>query len=45
MFLSVMLWFILDPEKAATFFVDGEKVYRVTDVIKDDSSSVNFDDD
>ena len=42
-FLSVILWFILDTEKPATFFVDGDRVYRVTDVIKTNDSSVNFD--
>ena len=42
-FLSVILWFILDTEKTATFFVDGDWVYRVTDVIKANDSSVNFD--
>ncbi len=43
MFLSVMLWFILDTEKTATFLVDGDRVYRVTDVIKANDSSVNID--
>ena len=42
-FLSLMLWFILDTEKTATFLVDGDRVYRVTDVIKANHSSVNID--
>ena len=29
LFLSLMLWFILDTEKAATVFVDGDRVYAV----------------
>ena len=32
-FLSVMLWFILDSQKQATVLVDGNRVYAVTDVI------------
>ena len=42
-FLSLMLWFILDTEKTATFLVDGDRVYSVTDVIKANHSSVNID--
>ncbi len=41
MFLSVMLWFILDSEKAATFVVDGDKVYAVRDVVYASFASVN----
>ncbi len=33
MFLSVMLWFILDSQKEATVLVDGDRVYAVADVI------------
>ncbi len=29
-----MLWFILDDEKSTAVFVDGTRVYAVTDVIK-----------
>ena len=29
LFLSLMLWFILDSEKAATVLVDGDRVYSV----------------
>ena len=42
-FLSVMLWFIISAEKTATFLIDGDIVYRVTDVIKANDSSVNID--
>jgi hypothetical protein len=34
LFLSVMMWFIFDNENAPTVFVDGERVYVVSDVIK-----------
>lgn len=43
MFLSVMLWFILDSEKAVTFLVDGDRVYSLTEVIKVGGSVVNYD--
>jgi hypothetical protein len=33
MFLSVMLWFILDSHKQATVLVDGNRIYSVADVI------------
>ncbi len=33
-FLSLMLWFILDSQKQATVFLDGNRVYSVADVIK-----------
>ena len=29
LFLSLMLWFILDSEKAATVLVDGDRVYAI----------------
>ena len=29
-----MLWLILDEEKATAVFVDGNRVYAVTDVVK-----------
>ncbi len=32
-FLSVMLWFILDSQKQATVLVEGNRVYAVADVI------------
>jgi hypothetical protein len=40
-FLSVMLWFILDTDKAVAVVVHGNKVYAVTDVIKASFSSIN----
>ncbi len=33
LFLSIMLWFILDDGKQPLFFVDGERVHSVEDVI------------
>ena len=41
MFLSVMLWFILDTEKAGKILIDGERTYAVRDIIKDSASSLN----
>ena len=43
LFLSVMLWFILDDEKTAAFVVDGERVYEVKNVIKTNDSAINID--
>ena len=43
LFLSVMLWFILDSERNATVFVDGNRVYSVTEVIKVGGSVINND--
>ena len=40
-FLSVMLWFILDSEKSVTVILDGEKVYAVAEVIKQRLSTIN----
>ena len=42
-FLSVMLWFVLDTQKQAAVFVDGSRVYAVASVIKSQHSSVNLD--
>ncbi len=42
-FLSVMLWFILDTQKQATVLVDGNRVYAVADVIDIQQSSINED--
>ncbi len=40
LFLSLILWFILDVERLPAFIVDGDKVYSVRDVIRvDDSDS------
>ena len=33
LFLSVMIWFILDDESTPTIYLDGNKVYPVLDVI------------
>ncbi len=33
LFLSVILWFVLDDEKSPAVFVDENKVYAVIDVI------------
>jgi hypothetical protein len=44
LFLAVMLWLILDSEKKPMFFVDGDRVYTVEDVIKvRNSSTINED--
>jgi hypothetical protein len=42
-FLSVMLWFILDSQKLAIVLVDSDRVYAVTDVIKARLSTINDD--
>jgi len=41
LYLSLMLWFILDSEKAVTVLVDGDRVYAVEDVINPRHSGVN----
>ena len=43
MFLAVMLWLIFDSEKKPMFFVDGDRVYTVEDVIKFRDSAINED--
>ena len=42
-FLSLVLWFILDSEKSATVIGTGERIYAVQNVIRLDSSVNNFD--
>jgi hypothetical protein len=42
-FLSVMLWFVLDSQKQATVLVDGNRVYSVAEVIKLQHSVINED--
>ena len=42
-FLSVMLWFVLDSQKQAAVLVDGKRVYLVADVIKLKHSVINED--
>ena len=41
LFLSLMLWFILDSEKAASVLVDGDRVYVVQDFIRQSFSDIN----
>ena len=42
MFLSVMIWFILNDEQNPVVFVDGQRAYAVLDVIKPpDSTEIN----
>ncbi len=43
LFLSLMLWFILNREKAATMLLDGDRVYVVQDVIRPKHSFINED--
>ena len=43
LFLSVMLWFILDDQKTPMLIVDGERVYAVTTVIKQTDSLNSLD--
>ncbi len=42
-FLSIMLWFILDSQKQAAVLVDGNRVYSVADVINPRLSGINED--
>ncbi len=42
-FLSLMLWFILDSDKSTTFYLDGDRVYSVRDVINTNHSIVSED--
>ena len=43
MFLSMMLWTILEKDKKLSFFIDGDRIYSVTDVIRQNSSQLNYD--
>ena len=43
LFLAGMLWLIFDSENKPMFFVDGDRVYTVEDVIKLRDSSINED--
>ena len=43
LFLSTMLWFILDEEEKPKLLVDNDRVYVVQDVIKTSHNSVNID--
>ena len=42
-FLSIMLWFVLDSDRKTTVFSDGSRVYAVASLIKSDSSLINED--
>ena len=42
-FLSLMLWFILNDEKEMDIFVDGSRVYSVTNIIRTRDSGINSD--
>ena len=42
-FLSVMLWFILDADQSATIVETSGRTYLVTSVIKYNSSTINID--
>jgi len=43
-FLSLMLWFILDSEKTASVLLDGKRAYAVRDdIINRRSSAINED--
>ena len=43
LFLSVMLWFILDDNKTPMLIVDGDRIYAVTTVIKQTDSLNSLD--
>ncbi len=42
-FLSLMLWFVLDSQKQATVLVGGNRVYAVANVINIQHSSIDED--
>ena len=42
-FLSVVLWIILDEDKSPSVLIDSEKVYAVLDVAKPDQPALNQD--
>ena len=43
MFLSVMLWFILNDSKETAVIIDGDRVYVVSEVINSEVSLTNID--
>ena len=43
MFLSVVLWFVLDSQKSPAVLVDHNKVYAVIDVTMDEQPALNQD--
>ncbi len=42
-FLSVMLWFVLDSQKQAAVLVDGNRVYSVAEIISTSLSGISED--
>ena len=42
-FISLILWFVLDSEKPPIFIVDGNYVYSVEDVVFGRQSTINED--
>jgi hypothetical protein len=42
-FLSLMLWFILDDAKEAIVYIDGDRVYSIEEIIASNHSSINQD--
>ena len=40
-FLSIMLWFIIETQNLPSVVVDGNKVYAVAEVIKERLSTIN----
>ena len=43
LFLSMMLWTILEKDKKLSFFIDGDRIYSVTDVVRQNSTQLNYD--
>lgn len=43
LFLSLMLWFIIDDYKTPALFIDGDNVYALVDVVKERDSTINSD--
>ena len=41
LFLSVILWLILDSDKSPSFLIDRNKVYAVLDVAKPEQPALN----
>jgi hypothetical protein len=42
-FLSLMIWFILDSNRSLTMMVDGDKVYAVAEIVNTSLSRTNED--
>ena len=41
LFLSMMIWFILDGDKAPLIVVVGDRAYAVEDIIRKNDSTIN----